>query len=127
MVKKMKSPRRLAALAVFAIIAVSAFGFAATNTMPGDNRAGTGTDTVSGYVVTNIHYVLNTAGTHATDVTFTLDAPARTVRATMQGVASQQCTPYTGTGIPANSWTCHFSTAQPIGPTFTTLGVNAAQ
>ncbi|MBK6563201.1 hypothetical protein [Candidatus Amarobacter glycogenicus] len=32
MIKSMKSPRRLAAVAVFAIVAMSAFGFAATNT-----------------------------------------------------------------------------------------------
>ncbi|HNM78090.1 MAG TPA: hypothetical protein PKI89_06995 [Tepidiformaceae bacterium] len=123
MVKKMKSPRRLAALAVFAIIAVSAFGFAATNTMPGANRAGTGTDAVSGYVVTNIHYVLDAEGDDATAVTFTLNAPASTVYATMQGVASQQCT----AGVGPNTWTCAFTTPQSIGGGFTSFGVNAAQ
>ncbi|MCC6961425.1 MAG: hypothetical protein IT301_16380 [Dehalococcoidia bacterium] len=127
MVKKMKSPRRLAALAVFAIIAVSAFGFAATNTMPGANRAGTGTDAVSGYVVTNIHYVLNSSGDAATAVEFTLNGPASTVVATMSAannatVASNPCTNITG-----NSWSCGFGSPVSIGADFTTLGVNAAQ
>lgn len=122
MVKKLKSPRRLAALAVFAIIAMSAFGFAASNTFPGANRAGTGTDTVSGYQVTNIHYVLNSAADAATDVTFTLNGPASTVVASMQGVASNACT---NTG--GNDWSCHFATPQSIGAGFDTFGVNAAQ
>ncbi len=42
MVKKMKSPRRLIALAVFAIIAMSAFGFAAVNTIADGGKAGDG-------------------------------------------------------------------------------------
>ncbi len=48
MIKSMKSPRRLAAVAVFAIVAMSAFGFAATNTFPGDNLAGDGSGDISG-------------------------------------------------------------------------------
>ncbi|MBK9341888.1 MAG: hypothetical protein IPN07_02330 [Dehalococcoidia bacterium] len=47
MIKSMKSPRRLAAVAVFAIVAMSAFGFAATNSVP-DSHAGDGTGEVSG-------------------------------------------------------------------------------
>ena len=47
MVNKMKSPRRLIALAIFAIVAMSAFGFAATNTVDASN-AGDGNDGVSG-------------------------------------------------------------------------------
>lgn len=122
MVKKLKNPRRLAALAVFAVIAMSAFGFAATNTMPGPNRAGTGTDTVSGYTVTNISYVLNAAGDSATGVTFTLNGPAATVVATIQTVASNPCT-----NTSANNWSCTWTSPQSIGAGFTTFGVNAAQ
>ncbi|MBK6318296.1 MAG: hypothetical protein IPF51_05865 [Dehalococcoidia bacterium] len=47
MIKSMKSPRRLAAVAVFAIVAMSAFGFAATNTFPGGG-AGDGAGDVAG-------------------------------------------------------------------------------
>ena len=47
MVKRMKSPRRLVALAVFAIVAMSAFGFAAANTMPANTRAGDGSFTLN--------------------------------------------------------------------------------
>ena len=60
MVNKLKSPRRLIALAAFAIVAMSAFGFAATNDVE-ESNAGDGNDGVSGGTVTNIHYLL-TAG-----------------------------------------------------------------
>jgi hypothetical protein len=122
MVKKLKSPRRLAALAVFAIIAVSAFGFAAQNTVPA-SKAGTGTGGVSGYTVSNIHYVLDTTdGTTATGANFTLSAAASTVFATIQGVASGACTNTSG-----NNWSCTFASPQSIGVAFDTFGVNAAQ
>lgn len=122
MVKKLKSPRRLAALAIFAVIAVSAFGFAATNTVPA-SKAGTGTGGVSGYTVDRISYVLDsTDGTTATGVTFRLDDDATTVYATMQGVVSNQCT---NTG--GHNWSCTFATPQSIGAGFETFGVNAAQ
>ena len=60
MIKSMKSPRRLAAVAVFAIVAMSAFGFAATNAVP-DSVAGDGAGDVSGITVTDIDWVLDTA------------------------------------------------------------------
>jgi predicted small secreted protein len=60
MIKSMKSPRRLAAVAVFAIVAMSAFGFAATNTVQGSN-AGDGTGVVSGGEVQNIEYTVAAA------------------------------------------------------------------
>ena len=81
MVKSMKSPRRLAAVAVFAIVAMSAFGFAATNNFTGQNRAGNGTDAISGFNISNIHYSLQGSNPQYLDqVSFTLNQPASEVQ-----------------------------------------------
>lgn len=87
MVRKMKSPRRLAALAIFAIIAMSAFGFAAGNTFSGQNRAGNGTDAISGFNVSNIHYSLQAGnGAYLDGVSFDLNQPASEVQVRVDGV-----------------------------------------
>ena len=54
------------------IFAVIAYGFAAANTVPSSN-AGDGNNTISGYVITNVHYNLNAADPSRIDsVTFTI-------------------------------------------------------
>lgn len=55
----MKRVRRLTVVAVFAIVAVAAFGFAAANVVP-ESGAGDGSGTISGYTVSAIQYNLNT-------------------------------------------------------------------
>ena len=66
--------RRLAAVAIFAIIAVASLGFAAANTVPSSN-AGIGSNTISGYTVSAVHYNLNATSPSAIDsVTFTLSS-----------------------------------------------------
>ncbi len=69
--------RRLAAVAVLAIIAVASLGFAAGNTVP-NTKAGDGSGTITGYAVSAVHYNLNAADPSNIDsVAFTLDsAPA---------------------------------------------------
>lgn len=57
-IRNIRSPRRLAVMAIFAVVAVSAFGFAATNTVPGSN-AGDGDGDIEGYAVSNISYTLD--------------------------------------------------------------------
>ncbi len=84
MVKKMKSPRRLAALAIFAVIAMSAFGFAAANTV-GNSNAGDGQAAVSGGNVTNISYTVS--GGAITGATFDYDANVSNVRAALKDSA----------------------------------------
>lgn len=59
--KNLKSGRRLAVLALFAILAMSAFGFAASNVVP-DTNAGDGEGDVSGGDVTNVAYSVNANG-----------------------------------------------------------------
>ena len=55
-----RSPRRLLVTATFAILAVSAFGFAAANTMPAVSSAGDGNTDITGFTITNISYTLDT-------------------------------------------------------------------
>ncbi len=92
-------------LTVFVIIvlAVSAYAFAAANTVP-DTKAGAGQGTVSGYTVSLIHYDLNaTDPSTIDDVTFTLDAAADNVQIKL---VSSGSTWYTCTDQGSNSWKC---------------------
>ena len=52
-------PRTLILVALALILAATSYGFAAANTVPGSN-AGDGSGAVSGYTISNIHYILNT-------------------------------------------------------------------
>ena len=86
MIKSMKSPRRLAAVAVFAIVAMSAFGFAATNTFPdGGGTAGDGQGAISGGAVTNIEY--DVTGSNIVGVSFDYSAEAANVRVALKSLA----------------------------------------
>lgn len=77
MVKKLKSPRRLAALAIFAVIAVSAFGFAAQNTFSGTDKAGNGTHDISGFAISGIGYgIQDSNAAYLDEVHFTTDTAA---------------------------------------------------
>lgn len=51
--------RRLALFGLFAVLAVSAFGFAAANTGPGTTQAGESDETISGYTISNVVYNLD--------------------------------------------------------------------
>ena len=103
--------RRLAAVAVIAVLALAAFGFAAANTVPASN-AGDGAGTVSGYTVSSINYNLNAANPQNIDsVTFSLDrAPA--AGATMQiKLVAAGATWYSCTNAGANL-TCNTTAPQ---------------
>ena len=66
-------PRVLAALGFGAIVAVTASGFAAANTVP-TSKGGDGAGSISGYAVSNIKYVLNASDPRNIDsVTFDVD------------------------------------------------------
>ena len=65
--------RRIAGIALLSIVALSAFGFAAANTVPA-SQAGDGNGAVSGYTISNVHYTLNAANPRNIDkVTFKLN------------------------------------------------------
>ncbi len=100
-ISNLKSRRRLVALAVFAIVALSAFGFAAANTVPGSN-AGDGSGTISGYTVSAIHYTLDSSSpANFTAVSFTLSAAAGSARAGINAGATVACANTSG-----NDWNC---------------------
>ncbi|MCU1375097.1 MAG: hypothetical protein JWO68_2383 [Actinomycetia bacterium] len=73
--KKRHLSRAAAAGLVFglaSIIGIAAYAFTASNTVPTTN-VGAGTGTVSGYTVSNVHYVLNsTTPTNVDSLTFTV-------------------------------------------------------
>jgi hypothetical protein len=102
--------RLLIALAIIAILATAAYGFAASNTV-GASKAGDGSGAISGYNVTGITYTVNNADPTILDsVRFNLDGNATTVKATLDsGTTWVDCTVV---GLPANNnWTCAASGA----------------
>jgi len=68
-----KSSRLFAIILIALILAVATYAYAAANTMPASTSAGDGQVAISGYTVTNVHYVLNSGNVNT--VTFTI-APA---------------------------------------------------
>jgi hypothetical protein len=123
--RTLRSPRRLVAVAAFSIVAGSAFGFAATNTVPASN-AGDGTGTVSGYTVSNIDYALNSANPSLADsVTFDI-SPALPATGSA-AVSFDGGTTWSSSCTGSSTVTCTFSAPQPIGASFNSLRVVAAQ
>lgn len=77
-------PRNIVGGALALVIASSAYGFAAANTVPG-SKAGDGVGAISGYTASSVVYVLETADPSKIDtVTFTLDAAASVVQVQLQ-------------------------------------------
>lgn len=92
----------LVILVVF-VVGLSAYAFAAANTVP-DTRAGAGSGTISGYTVSAVVYNLNAADPTLLDsVDFTLDAAAVNVKVKLVAAGS---TWYDCTVVSGNDWTC---------------------
>ena len=73
--------RILALLAMAVILSAATYGFAAANTVP-DGVAGEGQGAISGYIVSNVHYYLDSGDPTQFDrVEFTLDDSAADVYA----------------------------------------------
>ena len=108
MLRTLKSPRRLAAVAVFAIVAMSGFGFAAQNGFTGENRAGNGNTTIGAFTISNIHYSLDANdGDLLDEVSFDLSAPASEVMTSLDGGSTWvNCGAST---LPNNSVVCTLS------------------
>lgn len=60
-------------LGAAAILGTSGFAFMATNTFSGPDRAGSGTDVISGYNVSNIAYTTDNHQNYITAVSFDLN------------------------------------------------------
>jgi hypothetical protein len=72
MLKKVSSARFLVGLVASIAIAGGAYAFTASNTVPTSN-AGAGSNTVSGYTVSSLHYALNSSTPSNIDsMTFTV-------------------------------------------------------
>ncbi len=87
---------------VVLVLALSGFtyAFAAANTVP-ESKAGDGTGVISGYAVSNIHYILDASNPTIIDtVTFQLDDVATTVYAKVGPTWSSLCT------LAASVWSC---------------------
>jgi hypothetical protein len=85
------------------VLAVSAYAFAAANTVP-DTKAGAGSGTISGYTVSSVVYNLNSSDPSQLDsVNFTLDAAATTVKIKLVAAGS---TWYDCSVVTGNDWTC---------------------
>ena len=95
--------RYVAAVLAAVCVAAGAYAFTASNTVPA-TTAGSGSQTISGYTVTNVAYTLNsTTPTDMDAVAFTLDKAAGTVKAqVVSGGTWYDCT----NGGAGNNWTC---------------------
>jgi hypothetical protein len=118
-------PRTLVAFAVSLVLAVSAYGFAAANTVE-KSAAGDGETTISGYAVENITYALNATDPSTVD-TITFDVVPATGLAVPTTVKFKigTSTWYAASHGLVNSWSYDASLA-PIDVTdFTNLQVVA--
>ncbi len=108
--------RLLVVLAVIAIMATAAYGFAASNKFDTNKggTAGDGAGKISGYTVSNVHYTMNTGNPALiTSAAFHLDSDATsaTVRfADSSGTFGNvySCSPTSGP-TPSQDWTCDVS------------------
>jgi|SRR5689334_11881776 hypothetical protein len=123
--KTFRKTRILLTLLIVGIIAGAAYAFTASNTVPA-SYAGDGAGTISGYTVSAIAYNLNaTTVTNIDSVTFTLDHPATTVKATFESGATPpryNCSVSGGTSV-----TCNTTSPQLTVANATNLDVLAVQ
>ena len=89
---------------VATVLAAGAYAYTNSNTVSA-GHAGDGTGVISGYKVTGVQYTLNSADpTLIEGVSFTLDAAASTVRASINGGGYAVCT---STNAPTDTtWDC---------------------
>lgn len=81
--KKNKTTRTLLVIALVALVTAATYAFTASNTVPGSN-AGSGSGTISGYTVSNIHYTADsTTPDNMDSVSFDLDKAAGDVKVTV--------------------------------------------
>ncbi len=86
-------------------MASGAYAYTATNTVE-ESRAGDGEEVISGYDVTGIEYDLDSTDPATFElVRFTLDEPARSVRAKVESGSTSYST-CTETGPSSNEWEC---------------------
>jgi hypothetical protein len=96
--------RTVLVIAAAAALALATYAFTASNTVP-NTKAGQGEGSITGYVVSSVAYTLAANPSNIDSVSFTLDAPATTVRArVVSGAAYTDCNVAGGVNV-----TCNFS------------------
>jgi len=121
--RKHRGKRRFLLVATFAaIVALAAYAFTASNTVPATN-AGSGSGTISGYTVSGVTYTLNTTTpTNIDQVAFTISPTTGTVKAQLvSGGSWYSCTNTSG------SVTCATTSPQATAASANQLTVVAAQ
>ena len=117
---KFRSIKLFVVVIAVLVFATAAFAFAATNTVP-TSYAGEGSGAISGYTVTNLVYNLNaTNASNIDSVTFTLSAPATTVKASLVPGTFYNCTNTSG-----NNWSCTTTSPQATVSAATALDIIA--
>jgi predicted NUDIX family NTP pyrophosphohydrolase len=107
--RKRSIARWTAVLALTAGLVAAVYALTAANTVP-DTKAGDGTGTVTGYTVSNVHYVLNSDVSKIDSVTFDVDsAPASGATMKIQLVSGGSW--YTCTNV-ATAITCDTTSPQ---------------
>ena len=102
----LRRPRLVLAIVAASVLAVAAYAFTASNTVPA-TKAGKGEGAISGYTVSAVAYTLSTSNPANVDsVSFTLNASATTVKAKLvqASTAYTSCTVTGGTSV-----SCDFS------------------
>jgi hypothetical protein len=90
---------------VVLILGTTGFAFASSN-MVIAAKDGDGSGAISGYAVSNIHYVLSADPSRIELVSFSLDAPATTVKVRL---ISSTANYYVCSNTSANNWGCSLS------------------
>jgi hypothetical protein len=113
-------PKLFLILIVVLVIATAAYAFAASNTVPA-SYAGEGSAAISGYTVTNLVYTLNATNASNIDaVSFTLNAAATNVQASLVPGTFYNCTNTSG-----NNWSCTTTAPQATVLAASTLNIIA--
>lgn len=99
--------RYIAALIAAVCVAAGAYAFTASNTVPASS-AGSGSQTISGYTVSNVAYTLNSDPTKIDAVALTLDKAAGTVKIQVVTAGSW----YSCSVVSGNDWTCATTSPQ---------------
>lgn len=114
--------RLIVVMALVGLVAIATYAYTATNTFASTtNKAGDGAQAISGYVVSNVEYTLNsTDPTRVSAVDFDLDAPATTVKAklTAAGLTYVDCIE---DAVTANHWSCPTGLLAINQPTLTSI------
>jgi hypothetical protein len=106
----MRTTTKLAAVVAIAGLAATGGPALTASSTVSAHKLGQSVGAITGYVTSDVAYTYNTDGTTITNVAFTLDAAATTVKARVTSSATAtsyvSCTANTATGAAANSWNC---------------------